>query len=138
METPNSTDNNNGPVNRTISVIEESASIDKHMQEACRITVSKSIVEADEVVSGMLERERYNIERVTKNEPVAAGYQTIRYEGNTIVISVIEERAAIEKKLFLVEEIRLVRKNEQVEFTEPLKLRKEIVTVKRDSGIEEK
>lgn len=134
MKTPGEPENSHTPLNRTISIIEESATFATREEDAGKLTVDKAVVEVEEVIKGTFERQRYSIQRIPKNERVASGYQSVRHEGDTIIISVVEERVLVEKAMYLIEEIHLSRKTEQLDFEEPVRLKKEIVTVARESN----
>jgi uncharacterized protein (TIGR02271 family) len=56
---------------------------------------------------------------------------TSHYDGDTLVIPVMEEVLIIEKKLFLKEEVRVTKYVGETEHQETVTLRKEAVTVER-------
>lgn len=113
-----------------IPVIAEEISVGKKVVESGKVRISKRISEHEELVDVPLFREEVRVERVPVNLFVET-LPTVRHEGDTMIIPVVEERIVIQKKLLLVEELR-VRK-EIVEHHAPQKVsvRKEEVEIKR-------
>lgn len=116
-----------------IPVIEEQVVVDKYVVERGKVRVSKRISEHEEIVDEPVFHEEVRVERVPVNRviDVAPG---VRNEGDTLVIPVVEERIFVEKRLVLVEELRI--KKELVETHQPQKitLRKEQVEINRVVG----
>jgi len=113
-----------------IPVIEEEITVGKQVVEAGRVRISKRISEHEELVDVPLFREEVRVERVPVNLFVEAVPQ-VRQEGDTMIIPVVEEQIVVQKKLLLVEELR-VRK-EIIEHHQPqtVNVRKEQVEIKR-------
>lgn len=113
-----------------IPVIAEEIAVGKRVIESGKVRISKRISEHEELVDVPLFREEVRVERVPVNLFVEA-LPTVRQEGDTMIIPVVEERIVIQKKLLLVEELR-VRK-EVVEHHQPqtVNVRKEEVEIKR-------
>ena len=116
-----------------IPVIEEAIAVGKKVIEAGKVRISKRISEHEELVDVPLFREEVRVERVPVNLFVEAP-PPVRQEGDTMIIPVVEEQIVIQKKLLLVEELR-VRK-EVVEHHQPqtVNVRKEEVEIKRVAG----
>ncbi len=113
-----------------IPVIAEEIAVAKKVIESGKVRISKRISEHEELVDVPLFREEVRVERVPMNLFVEAP-PPVRQEGDTMIIPVVEEQIVIQKKLLLVEELR-VRK-EIVEHHQPqtVNLRKEEVEIKR-------
>lgn len=113
-----------------IPVIQEQITVDKQVVETGAVRISKRITEREELVDVPLFREEVSVERVPINLFVEA-LPPVRQEGDTMIIPVVEEQIVIQKKLLLVEELR-VRK-EVVEHHQPqtVNVLKEEVEVKR-------
>jgi uncharacterized protein (TIGR02271 family) len=111
-----------------IPVIEEQLIIEKEVIESGKIRIIKQ-VNNEEVISDVtLVKDDIEIERVSKNEFISA-IPDIHYEGETMVIPVVKEVAVVEKRLMLVEQIRVTkRKTESVEQLHNV-VRKENVTI---------
>ena len=113
-----------------IPVIQEEVIVDKQVIETGKVRISKRISEHEELVDVPLFREEVTVERVPVNLFVEA-LPPVREEGDTIIIPVVREEIVIQKKLLLVEELR-VRK-EIIEHHEPqtVNLLREEVDIKR-------
>jgi uncharacterized protein (TIGR02271 family) len=116
-----------------IPVIAEEIAVGKQVVESGKVRISKRISEHEELVDVPLFREEVRVERVPVNLFVEA-LPPVRQEGDTMIIPVVEEQIVIQKKLLLVEELR-VRK-EVVEHHQPqtVNVRKEEVEIKRIAG----
>jgi uncharacterized protein (TIGR02271 family) len=113
-----------------IPVIAEQIAVGKQVVETGKVRISKRISEHEELVDVPLFREDVHVERVPVNLFVET-LPPVRQEGDTMIIPVVEEQIVIQKKLLLVEELR-VRK-EVVEHHQPqtVTVRKEEVEIKR-------
>lgn len=113
-----------------IPVIEEEIIVDKYIVEKGKVRVSKRISEHEETIDEPVFHEEVRVERVPVNKVIDVS-PSVRHEGDILIIPVVEERVFVEKRLVLVEEIR-VRK-EVVELHQPLKvmLLKEQVEINR-------
>lgn len=116
-----------------IPVIEEQLIVDKYVVERGKVRISKRISEHEEIVDEPLFHEEVRVERVPVNRVIETA-PAVRNEGDTLVIPVVEERIFVEKRLVLVEELRV--KKELVETHQPQKitLRKEQVEINRVVG----
>lgn len=125
----NPAENPDGP--RVIPVIEERVIVDKKWVETGKVVISKTVAEDLTNLSISCEEEEVHVERVPWNIYVDTPPPSIRYEGDVMVVSVLKEVAVVEKKMMLVEELRVTRvKKEKIE-TQEIMLRKEEVTITR-------
>jgi stress response protein YsnF len=94
------------------------------------VRVHKAIEEREVVVDELLTREDVDVQRVAINRAVE-GPVAVRYEGDTMVVPILEEVVVVEKRLILKEEIRVTRR--KTAFREPQRviLRSEHATVER-------
>ena len=118
----------------TIPVIEEQLTVDKRVVEKGRVRISKKVRETDETVNIPLVQENVQVERVPINQFIAEPPPPVRYEGNVMIIPVLREVVVVEKRLVLVEELRVTKQQTQTQETQKIRLRKEEVSVKRVSG----
>ncbi|HEX8395970.1 MAG TPA: YsnF/AvaK domain-containing protein [Pyrinomonadaceae bacterium] len=118
----------------TIPVIEEQLTVDKRVIEKGRVRISKKVRETDETVNIPLVQENVQVERVPINQFIAEAPPPVRYEGNVMIIPVLREVVIVEKRLVLVEELRVTKQQTQTQETQKIRLRKEEVSVKRVSG----
>lgn len=117
-----------------IPVIEEQLMIDKRVVEKGRVRISKKVRETDETVNIPLVQENVQVERVPINQFIAEAPPPVRYEGNVMIIPVLREVVIVEKRLVLVEELRVTKQQTQTQETQKIRLRKEEVNVKRVSN----
>ncbi len=91
-----------------IPIVEEEVQIKKRTVETGRVQV-RTFVEDEQVrVTEALTRELVDVERVAIGREVETA-PTVREEGEYLIVPIVEERLVIEKRLFLVEELRLRR-----------------------------
>lgn len=113
-----------------IPVLVEKARIDKRWVETGRVRVTKAVHEERQDIEALLRREDVQIERVPVNRPLDRPVET-RYEGEVLVIPVVEEELIVEKRLILREEVRITKRETEKPFTDTATLRKESVDVQR-------
>ena len=89
-----------------IPVIQEEVIVDKQVIETGKIRISKRISEHKELVDVPLFREEVVVERVPVNLFVEEP-PSVRQEGDTMIIPVVREEIIIQKKILLVEELRV-------------------------------
>ncbi|GGE97355.1 YsnF/AvaK domain-containing protein [Sphingomonas prati] len=91
-----------------IPLVEEVVEIEKRVVETGRVRV-RTIVDDEQVrVTDTLQRENVDVERIAIGREVDVA-PAVREEGEFLIVPIVEERLVIEKRLFLVEEIRLRR-----------------------------
>lgn len=116
-------------------VIEEELAVQKREVETRRVRITKIVREREEIVDEPLLKEEVEVERVVinrvVNEPVP-----VRYEGDTMIVSVLEEMLVVEKRLVLKEEWRITRRQSEFHQSQQVTLRSEEVTVERVGGDE--
>ena len=111
-------------------VIEEQIQINKEVVESARVRISKRVSEHEESVDIPLTHEEVDVERVAVNQYVETP-PAIRYEGDTTIIPVLREVAVVEKRLLLVEELRVTKRHVQTQETQQVTLRREDIEVER-------
>lgn len=97
-----------------VPVIAEQIHVDRQRVETGRVRIHKTVTEREEVVDEPVYQEEVEVERVPINRPVD-GPVPIRYEGDTMIVPLLEEVMVVEKRLMLKEELH-VRKRQ---FTGP-------------------
>jgi len=120
--------------NVVVPIVVEELEVQKRRIETGRVRLTKMVREHEEVVDEPLLREQVTVERETINRVVDTP-QSVRYEGDTMIVPVLEEMLVVEKRLVLREEIRITK--QQVERREPQRVtvRSEEVIVERVEGI---
>ena len=111
-----------------IPIVEEQARVTKTSAETERVHVRTVPEEENVLVRDEVRREHLEVTRVKIDREVAEA-PPIRTEGDVSIVSIVEERLVVEKRLFVVEELHLRRTTaiEQVEL--PTVLRRTRVEV---------
>jgi uncharacterized protein (TIGR02271 family) len=99
-----------------IPVVEESVNVQKRMVETGVVQIHKTVRERTEVVDQPLQSEQVEIERVPVNR-IVDDVIPVRHEGDTMIISLLEEVLVVEKRLMLREEVHV--KKLRTEFHDP-------------------
>jgi uncharacterized protein (TIGR02271 family) len=115
---------------KVIPVIEEELDVGKHAVEAGRIRVSKRVETTESVIDEPLLQQGYDIERTQVNRIIEDVPQP-RYDGDTLVLPILEEVLVVEKRLILREEIRITRTREELRDPQTHTVRREHVDVER-------
>ena len=92
--------------------------------------VSTVTREHERLVDEVLNHERVEIERVPIGRPVDA-IPPVRQEGDTTIMSVVEETIIVERRLILKEEIRIRRLRVSERHQETVVLRKQEAVIAR-------
>jgi uncharacterized protein (TIGR02271 family) len=116
----------------TLPVIEESLEVGKRVVARGGYRLTKHVDARVETIDELLRNHRVEIERVPINAPLGSGdLPEPRYEGDTLVVPVIEEVIVTEKRLVLTEEIRITRVAGTHRHPQHVTLRKERVEIER-------
>jgi uncharacterized protein (TIGR02271 family) len=89
-----------------VPVIEEEIDVQTQQAETGKVRITKAVHEREVVVDEPLQRDEVEVERVPIERLVEAAIP-VRYEGDTVIVSVMEEVLVVEKRWMLKEEIRL-------------------------------
>jgi stress response protein YsnF len=113
-----------------IQLVEESVSVEKERVLTGRVRVSTSSREVEELARASLAGTRVEVTRERVDRQIDAVPET-RVEGDTTIIPVVEEIMVVEKRLVLVEEIRIRQTVTSEDVSVPVTLRKQTATVER-------
>jgi uncharacterized protein (TIGR02271 family) len=113
-----------------LPVIEETLTVDTRPVETGRIRIRKVVREREELVDPPLLREEVIVERVPVNR-VVEGPVPVRYEGDTMIISLLEEVLVVDTRLLLTEEVHITTRRTETHTPERVTLRHEDVTIER-------
>ena len=113
-----------------VPVVQEELVVGKQAVETGRVRLVKTVAERQEVIDEPLMREHVEVERVPVNQ-VVSGPVAVRYEGDTMIIPVLEEVVVYEKRLVLKEELHVRKVATQERQPETVTLRQEQVAVER-------
>jgi uncharacterized protein (TIGR02271 family) len=111
-----------------IPIVEETVSVGKREVVTGGVRLTKRVSEREETVDVPLLREDVRVERVPVNQPVSEA-PAPRQEGDTLVVPLLEEVLFVEKRLMLVEEVRITRTRTEVHSPQAVTLRTEEAVV---------
>ena len=134
--TPLTTDSASSETVR-IPLIEEQLQVTTQLVETSRVRLRKTVHETDETVTIPLLSEGYIVERTALNQYVDEPPAT-RQEGEPVIYPVLKEILVVQKRLLLIEEIRLTRQQTQTQDTQTVRLRREEMTVERTPATPER
>ena len=114
-----------------IPLAAETFTVEKHESVTGVVRIHKTVTERQETINAPTYTESVEVERVPRGEWVESVPQ-IRYEGQTMIIPVVEEVLVVEKRLRLREELRVTK--QRIEDTTPqqVTLRREEITIDRE------
>lgn len=116
-----------------IPLFEETLAVSKRKVAKGRVQVSRQTRRHEELVDELLARESVEVERTPIDRPIDA-MPSIRDEGDSIVVPIVEEVLKIERQLVLKEEVRIRRVKGTERYQERFSLRRQEVTVNRLPG----
>jgi uncharacterized protein (TIGR02271 family) len=113
-----------------VPVVEEELEVGKRTVETGGVRVRKVVREREETVRVPLTREEVEVQRVAVNR-VVDGDVAVRYEGDVMIVPVVEEVLVVEKRRMLREELHITRRRHVQTETQRISLRGEEATVER-------
>jgi stress response protein YsnF len=119
------------PQEIVVPLYEEQASIAKRRIVTGRVQVSRVTSEHEQLIEETLAREQVEIERTPIGKPVQV-LPSVREEGDTIVIPIVEEVLVLERRLILKEEVRVRRVRTNQAHRERVMLRRQEAVITRD------
>lgn len=111
-----------------IPLIEEELLIKNRQVETGKVRIKKIVQEKQELVDVPLVSEEIEVKRVPINRPVDSPV-AVRTEGDTLIISLLEEVFVVQKQLLLKEEVHITTKRSERHQLEQVTLRREEVIV---------
>jgi len=116
---------------RKIPIIQEQVQINKEVIESGTVRISKSVHEVEEMYNIPISYEEHEVQRVTLNQYVDSAPPAIRYEGDTMIIPILREEVVVQKRLVLVEEVHVTKRQVEKTIQQPVTLLKEELNVER-------
>jgi stress response protein YsnF len=113
-----------------IPVVEERAVILKRKKLTGGLRVRTVVRESEEVIDQALTSDEIEVERVPVDRWVEAPVP-IRQEGETTIITLLEEVTVVEKRLRATEEVRITRRRTTRQAAQHVTLRREEAVVER-------
>ena len=117
-----------------IPLVEERVQVTKREVETGRLRIQVKVEERQDEVEVELAHEEVEVERVPVNRAVTE-LPSVRLEGSTTIIPVVEEVVVVEKRLFLVEEIHVRRRSTTETKRVPVTLKSEQVHIDRSGDL---
>lgn len=115
---------------RKILLFEEQVYVAKHDVVSDQLRITTSVEERAVLIEDSVERGDLRVERIPVDRPVTEAPQP-RQEGDTLIVSIVEERLVVEKRLFVIEEVRITRTSTTEHVAIPETVRVMHVTVER-------
>ena len=117
----------------TISVIQESLEIGTRTVDTGRgVRISKTVAELPFEVSEILHHDEISVLHVPIDRIVAVGEAPAsRYEGDTLIIPIVEEVVVVERRLRIKEELHVTTTRREEQYAETVMLKSEQVHVER-------
>jgi uncharacterized protein (TIGR02271 family) len=121
-----------------IPVVEETVELGHRLVDTGRgVRITKHVTEHEAHIDDPLIHEDVTVERVPIDMLVSGPEPTQHYEGDTLVIPVLEEVLVLEKRVRLKEEVRVTRRTHRENATQHVRLNSEEVLVENtgDEGL---
>lgn len=114
----------------TVPVVEERAAILKRRRLTGGVRVRTVVREEEALIEEPLASEDVEVERVPLDSWVE-GPVPVRQEGDTTIITLLEEVMVVEKRLRAIEEVRITRRKTVEQSAQAVTLRREEAVVER-------
>jgi stress response protein YsnF len=116
-----------------IPVIQEEAWVEKRTVDTGRgVRIHKTVVEHPYQIDERLLREGVEVSHVPVDRIVALDQAPVtRYEGDTLIVPIVEEVLVVERRLRIKEELRITRTRREERHAETVMLKAEQVSVER-------
>jgi uncharacterized protein (TIGR02271 family) len=129
-----------GNLDATFPVRQEQLHVGKRLADTGRgVRIHKTVSEQEHIVDEPLLHDELEVEHIPVGAIVAeSDPPRLRYEGDTLVVPVLEEVLVVQKQLRLKEEVRITRHRREAHAPQTVSLRSEHVAVERfDEGIKD-
>lgn len=117
-----------------VPVFEEELSVDIRTFDTGRgVRVNKTVTEQPVTVDELLMHEQVDVHRVAIDRVLDSGaaLPTARYEGDVLIVPVLEEVLVVEKRMKLKEELHITRTRIEASQAQTVVLKKEHVSIQR-------
>jgi len=113
-----------------IPLLEEELTIARRKVLTGGVRVHKTVSERTETINEPTLREQLEVQRVEINRVVESA-PPVRYEGDTMIVPLVEEVLVVEKRLVLREEIRILKRRDTVQNPQQIVVRREEATLEQ-------
>ena len=114
----------------TVPLVAETADVRKVDVDTGGYRITRRVSTRNEQIDEQLLSESVQIERRAIGQPVSVAPE-VRREGDTLIVPVLEEVLVTEKRLMLVEEVRITRVQHTRRDTQTVPLREESIHIER-------
>lgn len=115
-----------------LPIVQEDAQISKHTVETGRVLLHMLVDRHEETVQDTLTRTDVDVSRVAIGRFVDLP-PSVEERGGVTVVPIVEERLVVEKRLFLVEEVHLVRRTTLEPVSQSITLRSTRAVIEREN-----
>ena len=122
---------------KVVPVIEETAVVYKERVTTDTVRLHKRVHEDEQILDIPVQTETIEVERVPVDRWIEAP-AVVRHEGDATVYPVVEEVLVVEKRLRLVEEVRVTRRQTTRNVRRQIGLRREEIVVEREAAPEDR
>ncbi|TLV01511.1 YsnF/AvaK domain-containing protein [Dyadobacter luticola] len=119
---------------RVIPVIQEKLVVTNERVETGKVVISKQVFEEEDFIDVTATRDEVVVERKPINQYVESAPPAVRQEGDVTIVSVMKEVLVVEKRLMLVEELHITKRQHQDQQTYSEILKKEEITINRETS----
>jgi uncharacterized protein (TIGR02271 family) len=123
---------NNGAAGTTVvPVVQEFPSLSRRTVETGRLRVQKTVSEREVVIDEPLVRQEVHVERISIGRELSDKEDVpgVRYEGETMILPVLQEVPVVVKRIVLTEEIRITRVRREIRDPQTVTVKVEEVSV---------
>lgn len=117
-----------------IPVVAEELSIETQQVQKAKVHVHKRVETREEVIDTPVTHEDVVIEHIPINRYIEDAAPVTRDEDGVLVIPVVEEVLVVEKRLFLREEVRVIKRRTTTNTPQTVVLRREVVDIEREEA----
>jgi uncharacterized protein (TIGR02271 family) len=115
----------------TIPLASEEVELSKRAVQQAVVRIQTKVREEERIIETRLLKDEVTVERVEMNRPIESPMEP-RYEGEVLVIPVIEEVLVVSKQLVLKEELRITQRSVARPHAQAVLLRHEEAMVERE------
>ena len=115
-----------------IPLLGEEVSVSKKRIVTGQVKISTVTRQHEQLVEALLEHDNVEIERTAVGREVDQA-PTVREDGDTLIIPIVEEVVVVERRLVLKEEVRVRRKRETQPYQRRVVVRKQEAVITRSS-----
>jgi uncharacterized protein (TIGR02271 family) len=119
-------------IQEKIPVIKEQLNVSTKQVETGTVTIKKEVTTKEGILKATLESDDVNVKRVKIGRVVDTPPPAVRYEGNTMIVSVMREELVVHRQLVLDEELHITKYTVEKDVREPFELKKEEVRIQED------